>query len=148
MKEQPNRWLHLRYKDGFTPEMYECFKAHCKIYKAYVRKAIEVAKDMPNLIASGVELGSKYVFFELELSDDRKVCIFLLGGIYTLGFCYEFEHTASHILWVYFTEEILSKLELGLTEENENGMETTWESPPYFILLRNDPEILKRLLGE
>ena len=64
MKEKPNRWLHLRYKKGFTPEMYECFKAHCKIYKAYVRKAIEVAKDIPNFLGSGLSLEFKYVFFD------------------------------------------------------------------------------------
>lgn len=46
----PNRWLHLRNPAGFTPEAFERFRAHCRVFRAYVEA---VLKDWHHFERSG-----------------------------------------------------------------------------------------------
>jgi hypothetical protein len=75
----PNRWLHLRRREGFTPEAFERFRAHCRVVRAYVEAVLENWSHFESYPAP------RYEFYEPELSADRRIATLPLGGEQTLG---------------------------------------------------------------
>ncbi len=106
------RWLHIRHPDGFPPERFEQFRAHCSVMQAYVK----------SLLANWIEIGAGtqpapyYIFYEPELSEDRKIATLPLGGEWTIGSRAIIENECSKMLWQFMPISFTINLEEGLTE--------------------------------
>jgi hypothetical protein len=123
---EANRWLHVRHPRGFTPEQFDCFKAHCRVWQAYVEAVLrewEHFRDYP---------APRYEFFEPTLSADRRVATLPVGGEWVLGTRAEFENAGSRLLWERFPLEFQLELEEGITEPDfadATRSITNWRRP-------------------
>jgi len=133
--EKPNRWMRLRHPNGFTDELFAQFCAHCRIFRAYVEAALDEARCFPLGPAS-------YVFFEPELSADRRVASLPLGGTSTLGSRHSFENMSSFMLWHRLPLTFRERLEEGLTEDigDGRGLQTNWREPTRAIWFAAPPK--------
>lgn len=135
----PNRWLHIRLSRPFTDEEFACFAAQTKIWVEYVKATLSVWESLNHGYAP-----PRYIFFEPELSEDRRVCSLPVGGEVALGPRSMFENSASSLLWQHFPIATLIDLEEGLTEDLGSGPVTNWR--PAVKSHQEDP-LMKRLLG-
>ena len=116
------RWLHLRHPDGFSPERFEQFHAHCHVMQAYVKSLLANW----NKLGAGTQPPPHYIFYEPELSEDRKIATLPLGGEWTIGSRAIIEDGCSKLLWRFMPISFTIDLEEGLTEympENLNAPE-------------------------
>jgi len=122
---EPNRWMHLRHPHGFTEEQYKQFKAHVRVFEAYVRATLENWECLPVV---GTHPSPEYEFFEPELSGDHMTVTLPLGGEQTLGSRATFEDGSSNLLWQHMPLDFLLDLEEGLTEttDRSHGPQTNW----------------------
>ena len=123
---KPNRWLHVRNRRGFTPEQFECFKAHCRVWRAYVEAVLADWRHFETYDAP------RYEFFEPELSADKTVATLPLGGEWTLGTRSFFEDASSRLLWEWFPLSFQLEVEEGLTEPapaDASRNQTNWRKP-------------------
>ena len=121
---EPNRWLHLRHPQGFTDEDFERFRAHCEVWQAYVSAVLANW----SLLVTNTGQAPNYIFFEPELSPDRKIATLPVGGDSNLGSRSMFENGASRMLSEYFPWDFKQQLEEGLTEtiNRQKGPQTYW----------------------
>lgn len=123
----PNRWLHVRYSKGFSPELWALFHAHCRVFEAHARALLDNWSEL----GQG-ESPPDYEFFPPELSDDRTVASLPLGGESTLGSRCIIENACSPLLWQFMPLEVQLHLEEGLTEPHltkEGKFTTNWRKP-------------------
>ena len=106
----PNRWLHVRLARGFTAEEFACFRAHCRVWQAYVEVVLAnwayFHKGKP----------PAYAFFEPELSADRTIATLPVGGEWTLASRSDFEDSHSRLLWQRFPLQFQFAIDEGITE--------------------------------
>ena len=122
----PERWMRLRHPDGFTVERFAQFCALCRIFRAYVEATLAETASF--------KFGSpSYVFFEAELSEDRRIASLPLGGIPTIGSGAMFENGSSWMLWHRLPLEFREHLEEGLSENLGDGLRTNWRTPTQSI---------------
>jgi len=143
MKQKPNRWLHLKHPDGFDDERFAEFEAHCRIFENHVKAVLGNAQYLSNLKRSVGETPIRYVFFQPELSDDRKIATLPIGGENTLGTRANFENGLSWMLWYYMPVGFKRDLEEGITEDFGTGKHTNWRKPANAIII-GDPWELKQ----
>jgi hypothetical protein len=127
---EPDRWLHLRHAEGFSPEMFERFRSGCVLWDAYVQANIRERERL------GTNDGTpRYVCFPPELSPDRRVASLPVAGHQTLGSRARFENGASYLLREFFPFEFGKGLEEGLTEDlgDGRGPQTSWRTPVEFL---------------
>ena len=122
---RPNRWLHVRHPEGFDQERFEAFRAHCRVFRAYIESAMRESSLV------GPQGAPQYEFFEPELSIDRKTATLPVGGEQTLGSRHAFENWRSYMLWEWFPVSFIEGIEEGLTEAHPaTGLPTTsWRRP-------------------
>ena len=133
--EKPNRWMRLRHPYGFTDELFAQFCALCRIFRAYVEASLAETRCFP--------VGpARYVFFEPELSADRRVASLPLSGTSTLGSRHGFEDMSSFMLWHRFPLGFREQLEEGLTEDigDGRGLQTNWRKPTQGIWFFTPPQ--------
>lgn len=123
---QANRWLRLRHPEGFSVEMFDCFRSGCELWLAYVQVSIRERERL------GINEGApQYTASPPELSADRLVASLPLAGHSTLGSRSRYEDGASYLLREFFPFDFAQRLEEGLTEDagDGRGYQTSWRSP-------------------
>lgn len=138
MEEKPNRWLHLKHPDGFDDELFAEFEAHCRIFENHIQTVLGNVHHLWNLKRSVGETPVRYVFFQPELSSDRKIATLPIGGENTLGTRASFENGLSWMLWYYMPVGFKRDLEEGITEDFGTGKQTNWRKPVNAIII-GDP---------
>jgi hypothetical protein len=126
----PNRWLHLRHPDGFDERAFGQFRAHCRVFRAYVNELLQNWED----IGAGNYEAPAYEFFEPEISADRTIVTLPIGGASVLGTHARIENGSSHMLWRFFRPSFREKLEEGITENIGHGNQTNWRKVPPLII--------------
>ena len=130
---QPNRWMRVRHPSTFSEGEFEFFKAHCRVFRAYVEAALAepLLWGAPSL---------RYEFFEPTLSPDRTVASLPLGGEWTLATRAEFENARSYMLWDHFAIPLKFQFEEGLTEpaptrnpESPPRLATNWRKAQHRV---------------
>jgi hypothetical protein len=131
-----NRWLHLRHPDGFSSEMFDCFRSGCALWLAYVQVSIQERERLGNDDGS-----PRYAALPPELSADRLVASLPLAAHSTLGSRARYENMAAYLLREFFPLDFSQRLEEGLTEDlgDGRGAQTSWRTPA---------EVLQRLVGQ
>lgn len=131
-----NRWLHLRHPDGFSAEIFDCFRSGCALWLAYVEISIQERERLGNNDGA-----PRYTALPPELSADRLVASLPLAGHSTLGSRAKYENIASYLLREFFPFGFSQRLEEGLTEDigDGRGYQTSW---------RNPAEDLRRLVAQ
>jgi hypothetical protein len=135
MKEKPNRWLHLKHPKGFDDERFAAFEAHCRIFEKYVQAVLDNAHHISGLKRAIGETPVRYIFFQPELSDDRKIATLPIGGVNTLGTRANIENGLSWMLWYYMPIDFKKDLEEGITEDFGTGKYTNWRKPTTMIVV-------------
>lgn len=76
-----------------------------------------------------------YVFFEPQLSADRRTATLPLGGEPTVGSRAEFENLHSYLLQRFLPADFRCDVEEGLTEalSSESQPSTTWRRPTQLL---------------
>jgi len=131
---EANRWLRLRHPEGFSVEMFDCFRSGCALWLAYVNVSIQERERLQ--INDGAP---QYTAFPPELSDDRLVASLPLAAHSTLGSRARYEDLASYLLRDFFPFVFSERLEEGLTEDIGRGFQTNWRTPA---------DLLKRLVAK
>jgi hypothetical protein len=109
---QPNRWFYIRHPNGFSPKMFECFKAQCRIWRAHV-EAIRDNWEYIDILSSNEKSEQGYIFFEPQLSEDGQVVKLGLGGEPSYSELLTFEDNFPEDLYKYFPIDFQLDLELG-----------------------------------
>jgi len=117
-----NRVMHLRHPQGFDQRRFEQFRAHCRVFKAFVEALLA---DW-NEIGAGKYPAPRYEFGEPALSDDRTVASLPLGGEATVGSRAQIENASSFMLWRFFDASFREQMDEGITEDIGSGMTTNW----------------------
>jgi hypothetical protein len=121
------RVLHLRHPDGFSSEMFERFRAGCRLFQAHVQTTLSEWERFP---AAGDErIAGDYRFLPPELSSDGLVASLPIEGQWTLGSRAELENGAAYLLLAFFSPEFKQRLQEGLTESVTGQMSTSWREP-------------------
>jgi hypothetical protein len=128
---EPDRWLRLRHPEGFSAEMFDCFRSGCTLWLAYVqvrmreRERLQINEGAP-----------QYTAFAPELSADGLVASLPLAGRSTLGSRARYENFASYLLREFFPFDFSQRLEEGLTEDvgDGRGYQTSWRSPARLLM--------------
>lgn len=126
-----NRWLHLRHPDGFSPEMFERFRAGCALWEAFVCTSVREWERL------GAPDGAvKYACLPPELSLDRKVATCPLVATSTIGSRAKYENAGSYLLRAFLPPSFHTGLEEGLTEDigDGRGPQTSWRTPADVLL--------------
>ena len=105
-----NRWIHLRSRQPWPPELFSRFQCGCRLWQAYVEAFLR--ED-----ASQDSIGTPtYEFFPPTLSADGLTATLPIGGAQTLGSRHKFENIASYLLREFLPLDFRTQLEEGLTE--------------------------------
>jgi len=125
----PNVWLRLRHADGFTNEVFDYFKAACRMYQVRIESFIVNWESLATTRGTSKPTAR---FFPAELAEDRSTAslpILVEGG--TLGFRSLLHDTAKD-LYAFLPVGFMIGVEAGVTEpsfEEDGGWRSDWWNP-------------------
>lgn len=140
----PNKWLHLRQASGFSPEMFDVFKANSEVFVAHAEALLSVWHRFPNN-----DLAPDYFFFPAELSQDLTIATLPICCESSVGTRSAIENGCSYLLWQHFPMSFMEGLEEGITEtiDRSVGLTTNWRIPSHTIsFMHADPEFRRRFV--
>ena len=105
MNIKPNRWLRLKHSDGFDQVLFDKFVDHCHLFQLYVEALINSTTNLPNIE------NVNYIFFDPELSQDKKIASLPIGGERNIGSRSIIENELSWMLWRYMPVDFKNNLE-------------------------------------
>jgi hypothetical protein len=121
------RVLHLRHPAGFSQELFERFRAGCRLFQVHVETTLLEWTRFP-AVEEGVR--GEYRFSTPELSADCLIASLTLEGPATVGSRAAFENASSYLLRMFLPYDFKRDLEEGLTETVATGETLThWRKP-------------------
>jgi hypothetical protein len=125
----PNLWFRVRHPTGFSPEVFEYFRAACRVYEARIESILANWEDLPGTKGTA---RPTVRFLEAELGADGSVASLpMVAENVTLGSRSLLQEAAKD-LYAFLPVEFMVGVEVGITEPSfteKDAWRDDWWNP-------------------